>query len=62
MNKEKLLLGALAGLAAGAILGILLAPKKGRTMRKNLIRKGEYLAGTAKDKVDEFLHNVSEKL
>ena len=62
MNKEKLLVGALAGFVAGAMLGILFAPKRGRAMRKNLIRKGEYLAGTTKDKFDEFLHNVSEKL
>jgi gas vesicle protein len=61
MNKEKVLLGALAGLAAGALLGILLAPKKGRVMRQNLLRKGEYLTGTTKDKFDEFLKNVSEK-
>ena len=62
MKKEKLLLGALAGFAVGAELGMLFAPKKGRVMRKNLIRKGEYLAGTTKDKFDEFLLNVSEKL
>lgn len=61
MKKEKVLLGALAGFAAGAILGMLFAPKKGRVMRKSLLRKGEYAAGTAKDKFDELLNNISDK-
>jgi gas vesicle protein len=61
MKKEKLPLGALAGFAAGAVLGMLFAPKKGSAMRKNLIRKGEFMAGTAKDKFDEFLNTVSDK-
>jgi gas vesicle protein len=61
MNSVKVLLGVLAGLAGGAILGILFAPKKGRVTRKKLIRKGEYVKGTMKDKFDEYLNQVSEK-
>lgn len=34
MNSGKVVLGALAGLAAGALLGILFAPDKGSETRK----------------------------
>ena len=34
MSKGKLLLGVLAGVAAGALLGILMAPDKGSETRK----------------------------
>lgn len=62
MNSIKIALGAVAGLAFGVVLGILFAPKKGRVLRKNLIRKGQYLGGTLKDKTGEFLNSISEKI
>jgi gas vesicle protein len=62
MNSIKIALGTLAGLAFGVVLGVLFAPKKGRVLRKNLIRKGEYLGGTVKDKFGEFLNNISDKI
>lgn len=61
MNTGKVLLGVLVGLAAGTVLGIFLAPEKGSVTRKNLKRKGEYLVGSAKDKLDEMRNNVSDK-
>lgn len=61
MNSVKVLIGTLAGLTTGAILGILYAPKKGRGTRLNLIRKGKYVKETVKDKSNELVNNVSEK-
>lgn len=40
MAKGKMLLGLLAGAAAGAVAGILLAPGKGSETRKNLSKRG----------------------
>lgn len=58
----KVLLGVLAGVAAGAILGILLAPDKGSETRKKIMKKGEDYADALKDKFDELVDGVSEKL
>ena len=41
MNSGKVVLGVLAGLAAGAALGILFAPDKGTATRKKISKKGE---------------------
>jgi gas vesicle protein len=53
MNSKKALLGVLAGIATGAVLGILFAPKKGSDTRKDIARKGEDLAEALNDKIDE---------
>ena len=59
MSSGKVLLGVLAGVAAGALLGILFAPDKGQKTRKNIARKGEDFADGLKEKFDEFLENIS---
>jgi gas vesicle protein len=46
----------LIGLGAGALLGMLLAPKAGKQMRKDLRRKYE----NAKDTVDEWSEEAKE--
>ena len=62
MNTEKLVLGTLAGLAAGAILGILMAPDKGSETRRK-IREGSMDAvDSLKDKVDSMLEAVELKI
>ena len=43
MGNGKILLGVLAGAAAGATLGILFAPKKGSVTRKKIIKKGKMI-------------------
>jgi len=60
MGSGKLLLGVLAGVAAGAVLGILFAPAKGSETRKKISKKGEDFADGLKAKFDEFLDSISE--
>ena len=61
MSTGKVLLGVVAGLAAGAVLGILFAPEKGSDTRRMIKRKSEDLADELKDKFEDFLETVSEK-
>jgi gas vesicle protein len=62
MKSGKVVLGILAGLAAGALLGIILAPEKGSRTRKRMVNKGEGYVDGLKDKFDDFLTNMTEKL
>jgi gas vesicle protein len=41
-----------AGVAAGAALGILYAPDKGTSTRKQIVKKGEEIAGNIRKKVE----------
>ncbi|MHC1731434.1 MAG: YtxH domain-containing protein [Bacteroidales bacterium] len=61
MSSGKVVLALLAGVAAGAALGILFAPAKGSETRKGLAGKGEDLKESIKDKFNEFLDDISEK-
>ena len=57
----KVLLGVLAGVAAGAVLGILFAPDKGSVTRRKIVDTGEDYADTVKEKFNEFVDTMSEK-
>ncbi len=61
MSSGKVLLGVLAGFAAGAILGVLFAPDKGSVTRKKITKKGEDYTEKVKDKFNEFIESISEK-
>jgi gas vesicle protein len=61
MTNGKVVLSVLAGLAAGAILGVLFAPDKGSETRKKIARKGADMADDVKEKVDELIAGLTEK-
>jgi gas vesicle protein len=61
MSSGKVALALLAGIAAGAALGVLFAPAKGSETRKGLTGKGEELKESIKDKFNEFLDDISAK-
>ena len=61
MSTSKVLLGLLAGAAAGVVLGVLFAPEKGSVTRTKLAQAGEDYAETVKEKFNEFIDTVNEK-
>lgn len=62
MSSGKVLLGLLAGIAAGAILGVLFAPDKGIETRKKISKKSKDLVDEVKTKYDDFVRGVNEKI
>jgi gas vesicle protein len=61
MNAGKVFLGVLAGVAVGATLGVLFAPKKGSSTRKRISRKSDEYVNTLEDKFNEFIDGVTKK-
>jgi len=61
MKSGKVVLGVLAGIAAGAALGILLAPDKGSETRRKISKKGTDSIDGLKEKIDEFTDTLNEK-
>jgi len=56
------LLGVLAGVAAGALVGVLFAPDNGWNTRKRIANKADKYVDGLKDRFSEFLDTISEKV
>jgi gas vesicle protein len=62
MKTRQLLVGALLGLTAGAVLGILFAPKKGSVTRRFISQKGSNYVDEMKERFNESLKTVNTKI
>jgi gas vesicle protein len=62
MDTGKVFLSVLAGVAAGALLGVLFAPDKGSETRKKIAKKGSDAMDDIKDKYDDVLKSITDKL
>lgn len=61
MNSGKLTTGVLLGAAAGAILGVLLAPDKGSETRKKISKTSTDLKDSLKGKFTSMAEDLSSK-
>lgn len=61
MSAGKIVLGVLAGFAAGAVIGILFAPEKGSATRKKILGIANDLAEDIKEKISESIKDVSNQ-
>lgn len=61
MSAGKIVLGVLAGFAAGAAIGILFAPEKGSATRKKILGIANDLAEDIKEKISESIKDVSNQ-
>ena len=61
MKSGKVFLGVLAGLAAGAVLGILFAPEKGSKTRRKIVGGAKDLAQDLTDKIKNKARSLQHK-
>jgi len=61
MSSGKLVLGLLAGVATGALAGILFAPEKGSKTRGKIVKKGEDYTEKMKEKLNHLFETANQK-
>jgi gas vesicle protein len=61
MELNKVVLGVLAGVAAGALVGILFAPAKGTKTRKRIVSKARSYSNELQSKIEDLVEDVSEQ-
>jgi gas vesicle protein len=61
MSNGKIVLGVLAGIAAGTLLGVLIAPDKGAETRRKIRQKGDDLVEGVRDGVTSMVDEVANK-
>jgi len=61
MKANKVILGAIGGLATGAILGILFAPQSGKQTRKKIKDKSREFKDHMKEDFDKMLEKIDSK-
>ena len=61
MYNGKIVLGVLAGIAAGTLLGVLIAPDKGSETRRKIRQKGDDLVEGVKDGMTSMADDVTSR-
>ncbi len=62
MNIKKVLGGVFAGVATGAVVGLLFAPHKGKSTRRRIIEKGESYIADFEEVMTNYMEMVNKKM
>lgn len=62
MKTSRVVLGILAGAAAGALIGVLFAPDKGENTRKKIRKQGEDFVDGMKERADQIKGQVKGQM
>jgi gas vesicle protein len=62
MRAQNVVVGVLAGIAAGALIGILFAPDKGSEVRGKIAKKGADYLDSVKESIDSLLDGISKNV
>lgn len=61
MKIGKIVVGALAGIATGAILGVLFTPEKGSETRRKIAKKSSDTVSDVKNKITHLMDGLAER-
>ncbi len=59
-NNSKILVALAAGIAAGAVLGVLFAPEKGADTRKKILDQGKKMSDDVKNKFNKGMEKLND--
>lgn len=59
-NNSKILVALAAGIAAGAVLGVLFAPEKGADTRKKILDQGKKMSDDVKNKFSKSMEKLND--
>ena len=62
MSINKIIIGVLAGVAAGSVLGVLYAPDSGKSTRRRIINKGQAYMADVEEKMNDYVTELNEKM
>lgn len=60
-STTKVLLGFIAGISVGSVLGLLYAPQKGSTTRRRIARKSGDIVDDVRDMLDDSVDEIKDR-
>ncbi len=62
MSSKKILIGVLAGITTGTIIGVMLESKKNKALRKKLLKEGKRYSKSLKEKFNKSISDIQSNI